>query len=79
MGNFTGFGQHSTQAGCHHKEKESNDQMGLTLSGRKGGGGGGIKGLDDHTHSCESETSYSMMPKHGDFYFLSLRHVLTKF
>ena len=36
-------------------------------------GGGGLRGPDDQTHSCQSETSYSMMPKLGD-----LRHILTK-
>ena len=30
------------------------------------GPGGGLKGLDGQTHSCQSETSYSMMPKLGD-------------
>ena len=35
---------------------------------RPGGGGGGrLRGLDDQTHSCQSETTYSMMPKLGDF------------
>ena len=38
----------------------------LTLSG-PGGGGGGLRGPDDQTHSWQSETSYSMMPKLGDF------------
>ena len=37
----------------------------LTLSGR--GGGGGLRGPDGQTHSCQSETSYPMMPKLGDF------------
>ena len=32
-----------------------------------GGGGGGLRGPDDQTHSCQSETYYSMMPKLGDF------------
>ena len=27
------------------------------------GPGGGVRRLDDQTHSCQSETSYSMMPK----------------
>ena len=50
----------------------------LTLSGP--GGGGGLRGLDDQTHSCQPETCCSIMPKLCDFfYFLSLRHVLTKF
>ena len=31
------------------------------------GGGGGLRGPDDQTHSCQSESSYSMMPKLGDF------------
>ena len=31
------------------------------------GGGGGLRGLDGQTHSCQSETSYPMMPKLGDF------------
>ena len=35
----------------------------LTLSGP----GGGLRGLDGQTHSCQSETSYPMMPKLGDF------------
>ena len=30
-------------------------------------GGGGLKGPDDQTQSCQSETSYSMMPKLSDF------------
>ena len=34
----------------------------LTLSGP-----GGLRGLDGQTHSCQSETSYPMMPKLGDF------------
>ena len=29
--------------------------------------GGGLRGPDDQTHSCQSETSYSMTPKLGDF------------
>ena len=37
------------------------------------GGGGGLKGMYDQTHSCQSETSYSMMPKPGDFQFLFLK------
>ena len=36
----------------------------LTLSGR---GGGRLRGPDDQTQSCQSETSYSMMPKLSDF------------
>ena len=40
---------------------------------------GGLRGPDDQTHSCQSETSYSMMSKLCDFQFLSLRHVVTKF
>ena len=39
----------------------------LTLSGQGGGGGGGLRGPNDQTHSCQSETTYSMMPKLGDF------------
>ena len=39
----------------------------LTLSGPGGGGGGGLRGPDDQTHRCQSETTYSMMHKHGDF------------
>ena len=35
----------------------------LNLSGR----GGGLRGPDDQTHNCQSETSYSMMSKLGDF------------
>ena len=34
----------------------------LTLSGP-----GGLRGLDGQTHSYQSETSYPMMPKLGDF------------
>ena len=34
----------------------------LTLSGP-----GGLRGPDGQTHSCQSETSYPMMPKLGDF------------
>ena len=37
----------------------------LTLSGP--GGGGGLKGPGGQTHSCQSETSYLMMPKLGEF------------
>ena len=37
----------------------------LTLSAP--GGGGGLRGPDGQTHSCQSETSYPMMPKLGDF------------
>ena len=40
-------------------------------------GPGRLRGPNDQTHSCLSETSYSMMPKLCDFYFLSSRHVLT--
>ena len=36
--------------------------MYLTLSGQ-----GGLRGPDDQTHSCQSETSCPMMPKLGDF------------
>ena len=36
---------------------------GLTLSGP----GGGLRGPDGQTHSCQSETSYPMMPRLGDF------------
>ena len=39
----------------------------LTLSGLERRGGGGLRGLDDQTHSCQAETTYSMMPKLGDF------------
>ena len=40
----------------------------LTLSGpEEGGGGGGLRGPDDQTHSCQSEATYFMMPKHGEF------------
>ena len=38
----------------------------LTLSCPEGGGGG-LRGPDGQTHSCQSETSYLMMPKLGDF------------
>ena len=31
------------------------------------GGGGGLRGPDDQTHSCQSETSHSVMPKLCDF------------
>ena len=41
----------------------------LTLSG-PGGGGGGLRGPDDQTHSCQSETFYSLMT--FIFYFLWL-------
>ena len=40
-------------------------KSGLTLSGQ--GGGGGLRGPDDQSHSFQSETSYSMMPRPGDF------------
>ena len=39
----------------------------LTLSGLGGGGGGGLRGPDDQTDSCLSETSYSLMLKLSDF------------
>ena len=41
----------------------------LTLSGGGGGGGGGggFRGPDGQTHSCQSEASYFIMPKLGDF------------
>ena len=29
-------------------------------------GGGGLRGPDGQTHSCQSETSYPMMPELGD-------------
>ena len=29
--------------------------------------GGGLRGPDGQTHSCQSETSYPMIPKLGDF------------
>ena len=45
----------------------------LTISGPDGGG------ADDQTNSCQLDTSYSMMPKLGDFHFLSSGHVLTNF
>ena len=48
----------------------------LTLS-CSGGGGEGLRGLDDQLQSCHSETSYPTMPKLCDFRFLSLRHALT--
>ena len=35
--------------------------------GGGGGGGGELRGPDDPTYSCQSETSDSMMPKHCDF------------
>ena len=37
----------------------------LTLSGP--GDRGGLSGPGDQTHSCQSETPYSMMPKLCDF------------
>ena len=46
------------------QEVSDNGRSRLTLSGGAGGGGGGS---DDQTHSCQSETSYSMMPKLCDF------------
>ena len=36
--------------------------LSLNLSGP-----GGLRGPDGQTHSCQSETSYPMMPKLGDF------------
>ena len=41
---------------------KSPGKIGLTLSSPGGSGG-----LDGQTHSCQSETSYPMMPKLGDF------------
>ena len=35
--------------------------------GGGGGGEGGLKGPDDQIHSFQSETSYSMMAKLGEF------------
>ena len=57
----------------HFWQKESllNLPIPLTLSG--------LRCPDDQTHICNSETSYSMMPKHCDFPCLSVRHVLIKF
>ena len=40
----------------------SRDVPPLTLQAR-----GGLRGPDDQTHSWQSETSSSMMPKLGDF------------
>ena len=45
-------------------QKMSIQNILLTLSGP---GGGGLRGPDGQTHSCQSETSYPMMPKLGDF------------
>ena len=44
-------------------------EVNLTLSGPGGGSEarGGLRGPDGQTHSCQSETSYPMMPKLGDF------------
>ena len=39
----------------------------LTLNPIRPGGGGGLRGPDGQTHSCQSETSYPMMPELGDF------------
>ena len=39
----------------------------LSLNPIRPGGGGGLRGPDDQTHSCQSETSYSMMPKLCNF------------
>ena len=36
-------------------------------AGGGGGEGGRIRGPDDQTHSRQSESSYSMTPKLGDF------------
>ena len=47
--------------GLYNKVIEVNEK--LTLSGP----GGGLRGPDGQTHSCQSETSYPMMPKLGDF------------
>ena len=47
-----------------HKESLLNLPIPLTLSGL---GGGGLRGPEGQTHSCQSESSYSMMPKLCDF------------
>ena len=44
----------------------------LTLSGPVGGGG--LRGPDDKTLSCQSETSYSMIPKLNLVTFSSSSH-----
>ena len=44
----------------------------FTLSGL------GLGDPDDQINSCQSENSYSMMPKPCNFWYLSFRHVLTK-
>ena len=54
------------------EEVSSDVDFCLTLSGPWGGGG--LRGADYQTQSCQSETSYSMMPKLCEFYFLSLRN-----
>ena len=33
------------------------------------GGGGGLRGPDDRTQFCQSETSYTMMPNFVNFSF----------
>ena len=47
-------------SGCLKRGKVGN--LNLTLSGP-----GGLRGPDGQTHSCQSETSYPMMPKLSDF------------
>ena len=39
---------------------------------RRGGGGGVVRGPDEQTQSCQSETFYSMMPKLCELYFFSI-------
>ena len=45
-------------------EVQKNTCLALTLSGPRGGG---LRGPDGQTHICQSETSYPMMHKLGDF------------
>ena len=46
-----------------HKESLLNSPIPLTLPVP----GGGVRALDGQTHTCQSGTSYSMMPKLFDF------------
>ena len=41
--------------------------LGPLFNPMRPGGGGGLRGPDGQTHTCQSETSYPMMPKLSNF------------
>ena len=57
------LGRHNSSSKSSSTTKFGKFALNLTLSGP----GGGLRGPDGQTHSCQSETSYPMMPKLGDF------------